>query len=94
MAFELEIITIAIGVIYGYLKPGKEDRKALLKKGVLIGIILGLIFAGLGLLVGIKFLPVSTVLGLIIFLEVIIFAALFIAGTFIGDWLEEKSKAA
>ncbi len=94
MAFELEIITIAIGVIYGYLKPGKEDRKALLKKGVLIGVILGLVFAGLGLLVGIKFLPVSTVLGLIIFLEVIIFAVLFIIGTFIGDWLEEKSKAA
>ncbi len=93
MAFELVIITIAIGVIYGYLKPGKEDRKALLKKGVLIGVILGLVFAGLGLLVGIKFLPVSTVVGLVIFVEVILLAVLFIAGTFIGDWLEEKSKA-
>jgi hypothetical protein len=94
MAFELEIITIAIGVIYGYLKPGKEDRKALLKKGVLIGVILGLVFAGLGLLVNIKFLLVSTVVGLVIFVEVVLLAALFIVGTFIGDWLEEKRKAA
>ncbi len=94
MAFELEIITIVIGVIYGYLKPGKEDRKALFKKGVLIGVILGLIFAGLGLLVNIKFLLVSTVVGLVIFVEVILLAVLFIAGTFIGDWLEEKFKAA
>jgi hypothetical protein len=94
MAFELEIITIAIGVIYGYLKPGKEDRKSLLKKGVLIGVILGLIFAGLGLLVNIRFLLVSTVVGLVIFVEVILLAVLFIVGTFIGDWFEEKSKAA
>lgn len=94
MAFELEIITIAIGVIYGYLKPGQEDRKALLKKGVLIGIILGLVFTGLGLLVNIKFLLVSTIVGLVIFIEVILLAMLFIAGTFIGDWIEEKSKAA
>ena len=47
MGFTLEILIIIIGIIYGYMKPGKEDRSALLKKGVLIGIILGAIMVAL-----------------------------------------------
>lgn len=88
----LEVLTIAVGAIYGYLKPGKEDRTALLKKGVLIGIILGLVFTGLGMLVNIKFLLLSSVVGFLMFIEVVIIAVLFILGTFIGDWVEEKMK--
>jgi len=89
-----EILTLAIGAVYGYLKPGKEDRKALFKKGLLIGAILALVFVGLGLLVGREFLLLGSLAGVFVFIEVIILAVLFIAGTFIGDWLEEKSKAA
>ncbi len=88
----LEVLTIATGVIYGYLKPGKEDRTALIKKGLLIGIILGLVFTGLGMLVDIKFLLLSSVVGFLIFIEVVIIAVLFVLGTFIGDWVEEKIK--
>ncbi len=89
----LEVLTIAAGIIYGYLKPGREDRSALLKNGLLIGIILGLVFTGLGMLVNIRFLLLSSLVGFIIFIEVIILAVLFILGTFIGDWLEEKNKS-
>ncbi len=89
----LEILTVVIGVVYGYLKPGKEDRKALLKKGILIGIILALIFVGLGALAGGRFLLFGGVVGALAFFEVIILAVIFIVGTFIGDWLEERSKA-
>ncbi len=46
------------------------------------------------MLVNIKFLLLSSVVRFLIFIEVIIIAVLFILGTFIGDWLEEKSKAA
>lgn len=90
----LEVITIAAGAVYGYLKPGKEDRTDLLKKGVLFGVILGLILTGLGVLVNIRFLLVSSVVGIVVFVEVVILAILFIIGTFIGDWLEEKGKTA
>ena len=90
----LEIATIVIGAIYGYLKPGKEDRKALLKKGVSIGVILALVFVGLGIVfAGTKLLLFSGVVGAVMFIEVIILAVLFIVGTFIGDWLEEKTKS-
>ncbi len=89
----LEALTIAIGAVYGYMKPGKENRTELFKKGLLIGIILGLVFTGLGMLVNIKFLLLSSIVGFLMFVEVVILAVLFILGTFIGDWLEEKSKA-
>jgi len=89
----LEALTIAIGAVYGYMKPGKENRTELLKKGLLIGIILGLVLTGLGMLVNVKFLLLSSIVGFFIFVEVVILAVLFILGTFIGDWLEEKSKA-
>jgi len=89
----LEILTIVIGAAYGYLKPGREDRKALLKKGVIIGLILAFVFVGLGILAGREYLLLGGMAGALVFLEVLILAALFIVGTFIGDWLEEKSKA-
>jgi len=32
MAYTLEILILIIGIIYGYMKPGKEDRSALFEK--------------------------------------------------------------
>jgi len=99
MAFELEILTVGVGVIYGYLKPGKEDRVALLKNGLIIGIVLGLVVVVFGMLVDSRVLLHSGVVvmiglvGMFVFILAVILAVLFILGTFIGDWLEEKSKA-
>ncbi len=90
MSFTLEILIIIIGIIYGYMKPGKEDRSALLKKGVVIGIILGAIMVVLGLIGGRGILLLGTFVGAVVFIEVIILAVLFIAGTYIGDMLERK----
>jgi uncharacterized membrane protein len=90
MAYTLEILIIIIGIIYGYMKPGKEDRSALLKKGVIIGIILGAIMVILGLIGGGTILLLGTLAGAAVFIEVIILAVLFIIGTYIGDMLERK----
>jgi hypothetical protein len=90
MAYTMAILIIIIGIIYGYMKPGKEDRSALLKKGVVIGIILGAITIVLGLLGGGGFLLFGSVVGVAIFIEVIILALLFVIGTYIGDMLERK----
>ncbi len=99
MTFELELLTIGVGVIYGYLKPGKEDRVALLKNGFLIGIVLGLVIVAFGMLVDSRVLLHSGVavmiglVGMFVFILAVILAVLFIIGTFIGDWLEEKGKS-
>lgn len=90
MAYTLQILIVIIGIIYGYMKPGKEDRSALLKRGVVIGIILGAIMVGLGLLLGRTILLLGGIVGVYLFIEVIILAVLFIIGTYIGDMLERK----
>lgn len=90
MAYTLQILIMVIGIIYGYMKPGKEDRSALLKKGVVIGIVLAAIMVILGLIVGKGMLLLGGVAGVAVFIEVIILAVLFIAGTYIGDMLERK----
>ena len=90
MAYTMAILIIIIGIIYGYMKPGKEDRSALLKTGVVIGIILGAITIVLGLLGGGGFLLFGSIVGVAIFIEVIILAVLFVIGTYIGDMLERK----
>ena len=90
MAYTLEILIIIFGIVYAYLKPGKEDRPTLLKKGVVIGIILGAIMVVLGLIGGRWILLLGTLAGAVVFIEVIILAVLFIIGTYIGDMLERK----
>ena len=90
MAYTLEILIVIIGIIYGYMKPGKENRSALLKRGVVIGIILGAIMVVLGLLGGRTMLLLGSLAGVSVFIEVIILAVLFIIGTYIGDMLERK----
>jgi hypothetical protein len=88
-----EILIIMIGLIYGYLKPGKEDRMSLFKKGILIGIILAIIFIFLGALMGGGVMILfSGFLSVVVFIEIIKYTVLFIVGTLIGDWLEERFK--
>jgi len=88
----LEILTIVIGIVYGYIKPGKEDRFGIFKKGIIIGVILGIIFTVFGTFAGIEFLLMSGLIGFIAFIDIVLIAIFFIIGTYIGDWLEEKTK--
>ncbi|MEA2076156.1 MAG: hypothetical protein U9O85_10620 [Euryarchaeota archaeon] len=85
-------VTLAfiVGLVYGYAKPGKEDRWGLFKKGIVYGIILGILFGLIGFFVGGPLLFATSAIG--IFMEVIILVIIFIAGTFIGDLLEVALK--
>lgn len=92
-----ELLIVLIGVAYGYVRPGKEDKIGLLKQGVIIGIVLGIIvallFMVLAPITGQGILILGGIAGgLFILIEVIILAILFIIGTFIGDWIESTTK--
>lgn len=86
----LETLTFVLGLIYGYVSPGREDRGGLIKKGLMIGIVLAIILTVLGTFVGGAIMVLG---GLAIFVEVVILTVLFIIGTWIGDWLEGRSKS-
>jgi hypothetical protein len=91
-----EILIIIIGIIFGYVRPGKEDKWALLKNGIIIGLILGIIFAILGLVltpfIGVIGLGFGIAGGIGILISIIILTILFIIGVFIGDFLEGVMK--
>jgi cation transport ATPase len=86
----LETLTFVLGIIYGYVSPGRENRGALIRKGLIIGIVLAIIFVALGLSVGGTVMALS---GMFVFVEVVILTVLFIIGTWIGDWFEGRSKS-
>ena len=86
----IETLTFVLGIIYGYTSPGRENRGALLRKGLMIGIVLAIILAVLGSFMGGAIMVLG---GMAIFVEVVILTVLFIIGTWIGDWLEGRSKS-
>lgn len=88
-----ELVIIGIGMIYGFLKTGKENRVSLLKRGLFIGIMLGIVLIILGISMGgYMMMGASSIVGVVIFLEVMIVTVFFIIGTLIGDFLEYKMR--
>ena len=86
----LPLIIFILGVIYGLIHPGREDRLGMLKKSIGIGLLLGLIF---GLLLAL-FLPgifsiFAVGMSVIAFTMFVLTIAIpFIIGTLFGDLIE------
>ena len=86
----LEILAFIAGIIYGYINPGKEARGKMLRKGLKIGVLVGIVFAVLSMFIG-GFIAFGTsLIGSIIGIGFL--TLMFVAGTVIGDLLEEKIK--
>jgi amino acid transporter len=88
MAIELTlpftVIVFIIGIAYGFLRPGKENKWGLLKWGVIIGIILAIVFWLISFFI--------SGIGGFGFWAFIIYLIVFIIGVFIGDALEGLKK--
>ncbi len=89
----LAAISLLAGVAYGYLKPGKEEKKTLLKKGALIGVALGAVLSILSFFLGWG-LVFATARALGVIIAIVYLTAFFVVGTMVGDWLEAKFKKA
>ncbi len=86
----LDVLAFIAGIIYGYINPGKEAKGRLLRKGLKIGVLIGIVFAVLNLFMGGFLAFGATLIGSIIGIGILTF--IFVAGTIAGDWLEEKIK--
>lgn len=85
------LLAILVGFLYGWLKPGTQDKSRLLVHGLMFGLIIGLVLAFLGFAIGSN--PIyfgSGVLGLV--LGVIIITVLFILGVWLGDLVEGRPQ--
>jgi hypothetical protein len=86
----LPLIFFILGVVYGILHPGREDRIGMLKKAIGIGFILGLIFGSLIaiFLPGVLSLFAVGVTIIAFVMLVLMIAVPFIIGTIVGDLIE------
>lgn len=77
-----------VGIAYGYMKPGRQDKMDILKTGVIVGIVVALLFALLGWAVGYDPLGFGQagIIGTVI--SFVVLTIVFIIGVFIGDWIE------
>jgi hypothetical protein len=91
MMVSIDMLALIVGVLYGYMSPGKEDKMKILKNGLKWGVMIGVALAVLNLLLGGGFLMSGAGLfGSII--AVVYLTIFFIIGAFIGDFLEGKFK--
>lgn len=88
MVFDL--LAFVGGIIYGYINPGKEEKGKLLKKGLRIGVGVGIVFAVINMFVGSPLGFGATIIGSIIWIGFL--TLIFIVGTILGDWFEHKIK--
>ncbi len=87
----IDLISFIVGLIYGYVNPGKEKKGELFKKGAKIGVGLAVVLALLNLLLGGGLLSIAAG-GSLIIIAIVYLTVMFIVGTIAGDWLEEKFK--
>jgi len=88
----LELLAILLGIAYGYMTPGRQNKMELLKTATLIGIVLGIVLGLLAWFSGVSITGAAgATLGLIaIAISAFIIAVLFVLGAWIGDFLEDR----
>ena len=90
MAVPWGLVTFVIGILYGALKRGRQDKGALFRQGLVIGIVLALVLVVIGALAGAPALGFGGALGIII--AAVVLSLLFILGVWIGDLVTGASR--
>ncbi len=80
------LVIVLVGLAYGALARGKQDKGKLFRQGLMIGIAFGVILAVLAALTGSPFLTILAIAGAVgIVLDAILISLLFILGVWLGD---------
>lgn len=83
MAVPWGLVALVVGILYGALKPGRQDKSALLRQGLMIGLVVGIILAVIGYLTGSPALGIGSFVGAVI--AAIVMTLLFVLGVWLGD---------
>jgi uncharacterized membrane protein len=85
------VLALLTGFLYGWLKPGAQDKSQILVRGLVFGLIVGLVLAVLGYALNSN--PVYVGSGFLgIVLGVVIITLLFVLGVWVGDLVEGRPK--
>ena len=81
------LLIFLVGILYGWMTPGHQDKGRLLWNGFLIGIVIALVMALLGAALDAQPLPFGAgIVGVV--LTVLLLTMVFVAGTWLGDFVE------
>jgi VIT1/CCC1 family predicted Fe2+/Mn2+ transporter len=81
------LLSVVLGVAYGWLTPGRADKSRLFVNGLWIGLIVAILAAVLGGLLRLD--PLFFGVGAFgLFMSVVLMTLLFIVGVWIGDLIE------
>jgi uncharacterized membrane protein YvlD (DUF360 family) len=83
-------VAFVIGVLYGAVKAGRQDKSGLLLQGLLIGVILAVVLALVGFFTGHGALGVAG--GLAIVWGALVLTLVFVLGVWVGDLLTGQRK--
>ncbi len=83
MAVPWGLVAFVIGIVYGAVKAGRQDKSDLLKQGLIVGFVLALVLALIGFFTGYGALGIAG--GLAILWGTLILTLLFVLGVWIGD---------
>lgn len=92
MAVPWGLVVLLIGVAYGWLSPGKQDKSHIFKTGIIWGLVIAVVVALLGLLFKANPLGLGDVGFLSLFISFVVMTILFIVGVWIGDLLEGRGR--
>lgn len=81
------LLIFLVGLLYGWMTPGQQDKGRLLWNGFLMGIVIALALSLLGAALGSQPLPLGEgIVGIV--LTVLILTVVFVAGAWLGDVVE------
>lgn len=87
MALPWGLLAFLIGIAYGWLSPGKEDKSALFKRGLLWGVGIALLLAILGFAFGMNPLGLAGNGFVSNIIAVLVIAVVFVIGVWLGDMI-------
>jgi cation transporter-like permease len=83
MAVPWGLLTFVIGLLYGALKRGRQDKSSLFLQGLVIGIVLAIVLIIIGVVTNSPALGFGGALGILI--AAVVLSLLFVLGVWIGD---------
>lgn len=84
------LIVFVIGIAYGWMSPGKQDKSTLFKRGLLYGLVIAIVVALLGFFLDSNPLGLGDTGFFGILLSAIVLTLAFVVGVWIGDMIEGR----
>lgn len=84
------LVVFVIGLAYGFMSPGRQDKSQLFKKGLLWGLVIAVVVALLGWLFNANPLGLADVGFFGILIAAVVLTIVFVLGVWIGDWFDSR----